>query len=160
MSHARDSRFIAALRDRVRGEVREAEPLGRYSTYRIGGPATVLLPVSAEDVGRAMVLAVAQGVPWFALGLGSNLLLPDEGMEALVIRLGKGLDRCDHLGQGRWRLGAGLPQPLAARKSSEAGFAGLHRFVGVPGTVGGGVSMNAGCHGGDWAEIVRRVTVV
>jgi UDP-N-acetylmuramate dehydrogenase len=160
MNHARDSRFIAALRDRVRGEVREAEPLGRYSTYRIGGPATVLLPASAEDVGRAMAFAGEQGVPWFALGLGSNLLLPDEGMEALVIRLGKGLDRCDSLSGARWRLGAGLPQPLAARRSAEAGFAGLHRFVGVPGTVGGGVYMNAGCHGGDWAGIVRRVTVV
>jgi UDP-N-acetylmuramate dehydrogenase len=160
MSYARDSRFIAALRNRVRGEVGEAEPLGRYSTYRIGGPATVLLPVSAEDVGHAMVFAAEQGVPWFALGLGSNLLLPDEGMEALVIRLGKGLDRCDDLGQGRWHLGAGLPQPLAARRSAEAGFAGLHRFVGVPGTVGGGVYMNAGCHGGDWAAIVHRVTVV
>jgi len=160
MSHARDSRFIAALRDRVRGEVKEAEPLGRYSTYRIGGPATVLLPGSAEDVGRAMAFAVEQGVPWFALGLGSNLLLPDEGMEALVIRLGKGLDRCDPLSGARWRLGAGLPQPLAARRSAEAGFAGLHRFVGVPGTVGGGVFMNAGCHGGDWAGIVRQVTVV
>jgi UDP-N-acetylmuramate dehydrogenase len=160
MSHARDSGFIAALRDRVRGEVRVAEPLGRYSTYRIGGPATVLLPASPEDVGRAMVFAVGQGVPWFALGLGSNLLLPDEGMEALVIRLGRGLDRCDFLGEARWSLGAGLPQPLAARRSAEAGFAGLHRFVGVPGTVGGGVYMNAGCHGGDWAGIVRRVTVV
>lgn len=160
MSHARDSRFVAALRDRVRGEVREAELLGRYSTYRIGGPATVLLPASAEDVGRAMVFAGEQGVPWFALGLGSNLLLPDEGMEALVIRLGKGLDRCDSLSEARWRLGAGLPQPLAARRSAEAGFSGLHRFVGVPGTVGGGVYMNAGCHGGDWAGIVRGVTAV
>lgn len=160
MTSARDSRFVEALRARVRGEVREAEPLGRYSTYRIGGPATILFPASSEDVGRALTFAVEQGVPWFALGLGSNLLLPDEGLDALVIRLGKGLDRCEDLGQGLWRLGAGLPQPLAARRSAEAGFAGLHRFIGVPGTVGGGVYMNAGCHGGDWAEIVRRVTVV
>jgi UDP-N-acetylmuramate dehydrogenase len=104
-------------------------------------------------------LARESGVPWFAIGLGSNILLPDEGLEALVIRMGKGLD---HLRQSddRWTVGAGLPAPLAARRTAEAGFAGLHIFVGVPGTVGGGVYMNAGCHGGDWSEVVERVTVV
>jgi UDP-N-acetylmuramate dehydrogenase len=160
MTSARDPRFVAALRERVRGDVREAEPLARYSTYRIGGPATLVLPRVAEDVGRALTLAAESDVPWFALGLGSNLLLPDEGLDALVIRLGKGLDQLDHLGGGRWRFGAGLPQPLAARKTSECGFKGVHRFVGVPGSVGGGVYMNAGCHGGDWAGVVESVTVV
>ncbi|MEO8089993.1 MAG: UDP-N-acetylmuramate dehydrogenase [Gemmatimonadales bacterium] len=141
------------------GKVREAEPVGRYSTYRIGGPATVLLPATPEDVGTALTLAAEAGVPWFALGLGSNLLLPDQGLDALVIRMGKGLDRLERNG-GNWTVGAGLPAPIAARRTAEAGFAGLHIFVGVPGTVGGGVYMNAGCHGGDWAEIVERVTVV
>lgn len=60
----------------------------------------------------------------------------------------------------RWTVGAGLPAPLAARRTAAAGFAGLHIFVGVPGTAGGGVYMNAGCHGGDWAEVVESVTVV
>jgi len=60
----------------------------------------------------------------------------------------------------RWRIGAGLPAPLAARRTAEAGQAGLHKFVGVPGSVGGGVYMNAGCHGGDWAEVVEQVAVV
>jgi UDP-N-acetylmuramate dehydrogenase len=143
----------------VGGKVREAEPVGRYSTYRIGGPATVLLPASPEDVGAALTLAGEAGIPWFAIGLGSNLLLPDEGLDALVIRLGKGLDRLERNGDD-WTVGAGLPAPLAARRTAEAGFAGLHIFVGVPGTVGGGVYMNAGCHGGDWSEIVERVTVV
>jgi UDP-N-acetylmuramate dehydrogenase len=143
----------------VSGKVREAEPVGRYSTYRIGGPATVLLPATPEDVGAALTLAGEAGVPWFAIGLGSNLLLPDEGLDALVIRLGKGLDRLERNGDD-WTMGAGLPAPLAARRTAEAGFAGLHIFVGVPGTVGGGVYMNAGCHGGDWSEIVERVTVV
>ncbi len=133
--------------------------MGRYSTYRIGGPATVLLPATPEDVGTALTLAAEAGVPWFALGLGSNLLLPDEGLDALVIRLGKGLDRLERAGDN-WTVGAGLPAPIAARRTAEAGFAGLHIFVGVPGTVGGGVYMNAGCHGGDWSEIVQRVTVV
>ena len=156
---ARDPAFAAGLRARVRGEVREGEALGRYSTYRIGGPATVLLAGSVEDVGAAVRFAVAEGVPWFALGLGSNILLPDAGLDALVIRLGKGLDQLVRDGT-RWRLGAGLPAPLAARRTAEAGHAGLHRFVGVPGTVGGGIYMNAGCHGGEWADVIERVTVV
>ncbi len=156
---ARDSGFAAALQERVRGQVREAEALGRYSTYRIGGPATVLLPAGAEDVSVALRLAHSAGVPWFALGLGSNILLPDEGLDALVIRLGKGLDRLEQEGD-RWTVGAGLPAPLAARRTAAAGYAGLHIFVGVPGSVGGGVYMNAGCHGGDWSEVVESVTVV
>jgi UDP-N-acetylmuramate dehydrogenase len=156
---ARAPAFAHALRARVQGEVREAEALARYSTYRIGGPATVVLPAGPEDVATALGMAHAAGVPWFAVGLGSNILLPDEGLDALVIRLGKGLD---HLRQNGdcWVVGAGLPAPLAARRTTSAGFAGLHIFVGVPGTVGGGVYMNAGCHGGDWSEVVERVTVV
>jgi UDP-N-acetylmuramate dehydrogenase len=156
---ARAPDFIAALRERVQGTVQDAESLGRYSTYRIGGPATVLLPKSGEDVGQAIKLAHESGISWFALGLGSNILLPDEGLDALVIRMGKGLDRL-HREDDLWTAGAGLPAPLAARRTAEAGFAGLHIFVGVPGTVGGGVYMNAGCHGGDWSEVVQRVTVV
>lgn len=156
---ARDPKFVAALRSRVAGKVRESEPVARYSTYRIGGPATVLLPASPEDVGAALSLAREAGLPWFTIGLGSNILLPDEGLDALVIRIGKGLDRVTQSGDS-WTIGAGLPAPLAARRTAEAGFAGLHIFVGVPGTTGGGVYMNAGCHGGDWAEVVQRVTVV
>jgi UDP-N-acetylmuramate dehydrogenase len=156
---ARDPAFARALRAKLRGEVREGEALARYSTYRIGGPATVVLPAGPADVGLALRAAHEAGIPWFAVGLGSNILLPDEGLDALVIRLGKGLDALRQDGE-RWTIGAGLPAPLAARRTAAAGFAGLHIFVGVPGTVGGGVYMNAGCHGGDWAEVVERVTVV
>ena len=156
---ARDPAFAAALRPKLRGEVREAESLARYSTYRIGGPATVVLPANAEDVAVALRAAHEAGVPWFAIGLGSNILLPDEGLDALVIRVGRGLDGLQQEGEC-WTVGAGLPAPLAARRTAAAGFGGLHIFVGVPGSVGGGVFMNAGCHGGDWSEVVERVTVV
>jgi len=156
---ARDPGFIASLRARVRGEVRADEPLARYSTYRIGGPATVLLPAVSDDVGVALRAATDAGVPWFALGLGSNILLPDEGMDALVIRLGKGLDRLAR-DADRWTIGAGLPAPLAARRTAAAGWFGLHKFVGVPGTVGGGVYMNAGCHGAEWSDFVESVLVI
>ena len=156
---ARDPGFARALRERLRGEVREGEALARYSTYRIGGPATVVLPATPEDVGLALRAAHEAGLSSFALGLGSNILLPDEGLDALVIRLGKGLDDLRQEGD-RWTVGAGLPAPLAARRTAAAGFAGLHVFVGVPGSAGGGVYMNAGCHGADWSEVVERVTVV
>ena len=159
MTTARNPAFVAALRAAVRGEVRTEEPLARYSTYRIGGPATVLLPAVNADVGVALRMAAAAGVPWFAVGLGSNILLPDEGMDALVIRLGKGLDRLDRDGD-RWTVGAGLPVPLAARRTAASGWFGLHKFVGVPGTAGGGVYMNAGCHGAEWSDFVESVLVV
>lgn len=159
MTTARDPGFLALLRERLAGEVRAEEPLARSSTYRIGGPATVVLPATIEDVAAAIRAAAEAGIRVFPLGLGSNVLLPDEGLEALVVRLGKGLDwmRADG---ATWRLGAGLPAPLAARRTAEAGWAGLHTMVGVPGTVGGGVYMNAGCHGGDWAGVVTTVTAV
>jgi UDP-N-acetylmuramate dehydrogenase len=157
--NARDSGFARALRSRVQGAVKEAEPLARYSTYRIGGPATVLMATSAADVSVALETCLDSAVPWFALGLGSNILLPDEGMDALVIRIGKGMDRIQNDG-ARWKIGAGLPAPLAARRTAEAGWAGLHVMVGVPGSVGGGVYMNAGCHGAEWSEVIQSVTVV
>lgn len=160
MTSARDPAALRRFREALGpGQVREAEPLARYSTYRIGGPATVATPGTVEQVSAVLGAAADLGVPVFPLGLGSNVLLPDEGLEALVLRVGKGLDAAWSDGE-RWRFGAGLPAPLAARRTAEAGRAGLHMMVGVPGTVGGGVYMNAGCHGGEWADVVTRVTVV
>jgi UDP-N-acetylmuramate dehydrogenase len=155
----RDPTVVARLREAVRGEVREAEPLARYSTYRLGGPATIVIPQSTEDVVAALAVAGEARVPWFVLGLGSNVLLPDEGLDAIVIRLGKGLDRQVADGE-RWTFGAGVPAPIAARKSAQAGWAGIQMMVGVPGTVGGGVYMNAGCHGGQWSDTVQEVLAV
>lgn len=159
MSTARDSAFVASLGTLVRGELRENEILARWSTYRIGGPATTLFPADAEDVAQALRHCAASGVPWFALGLGSNLLFPDEGLDALVIRVGRGLDRL-HQDGPRFTLGAGLPAPLAAKRTAAAGYGGIHKMVGVPGSVGGGVVMNAGCHHAEWRDTVTSVLVV
>jgi len=156
---ARDPAFTELLRRKVRGAVREGDPLARYTSYRIGGPATVFDPADAEDLTAGLMVARRSGVHTFVLGLGSNVLLPDAGMAALVVRVGKGLQRSDHT-DSLWRFGAGLPAPLVARRTAEAGWSGLEMMVGVPGTVGGGVYMNAGCHGGQWADVVRRVWVV
>jgi UDP-N-acetylmuramate dehydrogenase len=157
--NGRDPGFVTALTAGVRGEVRPDASLARLTTYRIGGPATVFLPSGPEDLSIGLRLAAGAGVPVFLLGLGSNVLLPDEGMEALVIRLGKGLDAIRRE-DDRWWFGAGLPAPLAARRTAEQGMAGLHMMVGVPGTVGGGIFMNAGCHGGQWSDVTTRVTVL
>src|SRR3972149_5857598 len=104
---ARERRFAAALAKVVRGEVKRGASLARYSTYRIGGAATVFQPASPEDAVRGLGEAQRAGVAVFPLGLGSNVLLPDEGLEALVVRLGRGLDGVRSEGD-RWWGGAGF----------------------------------------------------
>jgi UDP-N-acetylmuramate dehydrogenase len=144
----------------VQGVVLEGTPLAQYCTYRIGGPAHFLVePAVPADVAGALRFAAERGLPWLALGLGSNVLISDRGFAGVVIRLGRGLDEVAVSG-GTWQVGAGLPTPLLAKRTAAQGFGGLHRMVGVPGTVGGGVAMNAGCHGQTFADVVRSVTVV
>src|SRR5713101_2347746 len=142
------------------GKLLENEPLARYTTWRIGGPARYLaLPADTEDVVRALELAQERGLPWLVLGLGSNVLVKDGGFPGVVIRMGKGLDRFEMKGATAI-VGAGMPTPILARRTAEAGFAGVERFIGIPGTVGGGIYMNAGCHGAEFAEVVTEVTVM
>jgi len=108
---------------------------------------------------RALELARDRGLPWIVLGLGSNVLVKDGGFPGVVIRMGKGLDRFEMKGATAI-VGAGMPTPILARRTAEAGFAGVERFIGIPGTVGGGIYMNAGCHGAEFAEVVTEVTVM
>ena len=145
---------------KFRGKLLENEPLSRYTTWRIGGPARYLaLPADSEDVVRALELAQQRGLPHLVIGLGSNLLVKDGGFPGVVIRRGKGIDRFEMKGATAI-VGAGLPTPLLARRTADAGFAGVERFVGIPGSVGGGIFMNAGCHGAEFAEVVTEVTVM
>ena len=145
---------------KFRGKLLENELLSRSTTYRIGGPARYLLnPAEVEDVEKALQFAQEKGVPWLVLGLGSNVLVKDGGFSGLVIRLGKGLDKFEMKGATAI-VGAGMPTPLLARRTADAGFAGVERFIGIPGTVGGGVYMNAGAHGAEFAEVVTEVTVM
>jgi len=140
--------------------VLEQEPLSRYTTWRIGGPARYLvLPADVEDVVRALEMARDRGLPWLVLGLGSNVLVKDSGFPGVVIRPGKGMDRFEMKGATAI-VGAGLPTPLLARRTAELGFVGVERFIGIPGTVGGGIYMNAGCHGAEFAEVLTDVTVM
>jgi UDP-N-acetylmuramate dehydrogenase len=148
---------------KFRGKLLEHEPLARYTTWRLGGPARYLvLPADADDVVKALDLARDRGLPWIVLGLGSNVLVKDGGFPGVVIRIGppgKGLDRFEMKGATAI-VGAGTPTPLLARRTAEAGFAGVERFIGIPGAVGGGIYMNAGCHGAEFAEVVTEVTVM
>src|SRR5438270_3852047 len=145
---------------KFRGKLLENEPLARYNTWRIGGPARYLaMPADSEDVVRALELAQDRGLPWIVLGLGSNVLVKDGGFPGIVIRMGKGLDRFEMKGATAI-VGGGMPTPILARRTAEAGFVGIERFVGIPGTVGGGIYMNAGCHGAEFAEVVTEVTVM
>lgn len=150
----------APAKVKFRGKLLENEPLARYTTWRIGGPARYLaMPADSEDVVRALELAQDRGVPWVVLGLGSNVLVKDGGFPGVVIRMGKGLDRFEMKGATAI-VGAGMPTPILARRTAEAGFVGVERFVGIPGTVGGGIYMNAGCHGAEFSEIITEVTVM
>jgi len=152
--------WIADLRRSCPGRVKVDEPLGPYTTYRIGGPADALLePESMAQVQQALTQVRARGIPWLALGLGSNVLVADTGFRGLVIRMGRALSEVREHAEG-WEVGAGFPTPLLARRTARAGLAGVHRLVGVPGTVGGGVYMNAGAHGQEFRQVVRSVTLV
>lgn len=148
----------------LEGRLLPNEPLAVYTTYRIGGPAeAVVEPASTKDVVETLRFCAGRGIRWMALGLGSNLLVADAGFPGVVIRLGRGLDTVEWEvgGDGSvWRVGAGVPTPHLARRTARRGLAGVHRLVGVPGSVGGGVYMNAGAHGQDFASVVQSVECV
>ena len=139
------------------------EPLVRYNTSRIGGPAAaVLLPHAAEDVAEALAFCSKSGLAWVALGLGSNVLISDDGFPGLVIRIGKGLDGVLERGEDNhvWRVAAGMPTPRLARATALAGLTGIHKLVGIPGTVGGGVATNAGANGQEYCQVVQSIEAV
>ena len=136
------------------GAFKNDEPLAKHTTFRIGGPARYhFTPGTPEAAAAAVQWARQEKVPVLVLGLGSNVLIKDAGFPGLVLKLGKGLDNVEMRGKD-WKVGAGLPTPLLARRSAEAGLIGMQRLIGVPGTVGGGVFMNAGAHGQDFASVL------
>lgn len=143
---------------------RLGEPLGARTTYRVGGPAAVLVTVSGEDdlvlLRDALRRAGAEGrVPLLVLGKGSNLLVSDAGFDGVVVCLGKPFELVELPEPGGApvvRAGGGCGLPVLARRTVEAGLRGLEWAVGVPGSVGGALRMNAGGHGSDVAATLRR----
>lgn len=150
------------LATRVQGQVTFGAQLARYTTFRIGGPATALVsPDSTQDVVEVVRLCFQSGTSWLPLGLGSNMLVADGGFDGVVIHMGRAMGSIDRSGDGEeWRVGAGLPTPRLARRTAKAGLNGIQKLIGVPGTVGGGVAMNAGAHGQDFSQTVRSVELV
>jgi UDP-N-acetylenolpyruvoylglucosamine reductase len=135
-------------------------PLGRLTTVGIGGPARHFArPGTLGELEEALVWAGERGLDVFTIGLGSNLLIADEGVEALVLRLEGELAEARAEG-GLLVAGGGAVNAVALHRARAAGLGGFEFASAIPGTVGGGVQMNAGAYGGDWKAILERALVV
>ena len=138
----------------VRGRLLPDAPLAPYTWFRVGGPADVLfLPADEADLA-AFLSALDPGVPVTPLGVGSNLLVRDGGLEGVAVRLGRGFNGVEVQGDARLRAGAAVPDAQLAKAAADAGVAGLEFYRGVPGTVGGACVMNAGCYGAETKDVL------
>ncbi|HUQ39927.1 MAG TPA: UDP-N-acetylmuramate dehydrogenase [Acidimicrobiales bacterium] len=149
-------RAAALLADRARA----GEPLGARTTYRVGGTAALLAEVGSEAGLEAIAATVAEtGIAVVAVGKGSNLLVADAGFDGLAVVLAPPLDAVAVDGT-EVVAGGAASLPVLARRTAAAGLTGLEWAVGVPGSVGGAVRMNAGGHGSEIRETLASVRVV
>ena len=141
-------------------QILEAEPMSRHTTFRIGGPAELfLVPKSTEEIAGIFKICREEGIPWFVLGNGSNLLVSDKGYQGVVIQLYKGFGEVKVQGcQITAQAGALLSQIAAAAR--EESLTGFEFAGGIPGTLGGAVVMNAGAYGGEMKDVIKEVTVL
>ncbi len=139
--------------DRVRAD----EPLARHTSYRIGGPADVLVrPDTPAELALVLREAAARGTRVTLLGGGSNMLVGDGGIRGVVVKMGRGFRRVEWRADGA-RAGAAVQLGRLARDCVTHGLAGLEHAEGIPGTVGGALFMNAGAYGGDIAGVVEAI---
>jgi UDP-N-acetylmuramate dehydrogenase len=144
----------------VRGRLLFDEPLSPFTWLRVGGPAEVVfLPEDERDLAE-FLRGLDKAVPVTTLGVGSNTLVRDGGVEGVVIRLGRGFNEVRVLDAVSISAGAAVPDAVLARQAADAGIAGLEFFAGVPGTVGGAVVMNAGCYGSETCDVIATATVM
>lgn len=134
-------------------------PLSRCTTWRIGGPCAVLLPVDLRELTAMMRWIAVENVPWSMLGRGSNLLAPSPGWDGVAVSL-QGLFRTFEIRDREIRAGGGAALPAMAGASCSAGLSGMVFAAGIPGTVGGAVFMNAGAYGEDMGGLVTAVQAV
>ena len=149
-------RFQQVLREALPGlELRAEEPMSRHTTFRVGGPAALMaLPRSAEELQTVLRLARREGIVPFFLGKGSNLLVSDRGVDGFLIKLSGGLDSIRLADGDQLEAGAGATLAQTAVFAADHGLTGLEFAHGIPGSVGGGVFMNAGAYDGELKQVL------
>jgi len=142
----------------VRGQLLQGEALAPYTWFRVGGPADALfIPADLQDL-QDFLSATPAEIPVTALGVGSNVIVRDGGVRGIVVRLaGRAFGTVEALEGARVRAGAGALDSIVARTAAKAGIAGLEFYVGVPGTIGGAVVMNAGCYGRETKDVLVEI---
>jgi UDP-N-acetylmuramate dehydrogenase len=152
--------LISELEEAQTGRVRVNEPLAKYTTWEIGGPADLLLiPENEEQLSRALTLLHRHGIPWCVLGRGSNTLVSDKGVRGAVIKLGDGFDEV-HFEGNTVTAGASYSFIKLSVMVGKEGLTGLEFAGGIPGTVGGAVYMNAGAHHSDISRILQSADII
>lgn len=148
-----------AIDVRFESRVKFDEPMSRHTSWHIGGPADVYFsPRDRADL-LAFLAALPEGTPQFWLGLGSNLLVRDGGIRGVVIDTQSGLNRLERINDTTLTCEAGVPCARLARQCIKWGLAPAEFLAGIPGTLGGALSMNAGAFGGETWPRVRSVDV-
>ncbi|MFT4935634.1 MAG: UDP-N-acetylmuramate dehydrogenase [Pseudoalteromonas distincta] len=138
----------------VRGRLLKDEPLAPFTWFRVGGVADVLfLPADAEDLA-SFLRGLDAAIPVTVLGVGSNVIIRDGGIEGVVVRLaGKAFGQVTTDGR-RVTAGAAALDAMVARAAAKAGIAGLEFYAGIPGSIGGALTMNAGCYGAETKDVL------
>jgi UDP-N-acetylmuramate dehydrogenase len=143
----------------LRGTLERNAPLARYTSWRCGGPADWLYRPADRDDLAAFLRQLPADEPVTVIGLGSNLLVRDGGVRGSVVVLHAALNGL-RAADGEIVADAGVASPKVARFAALQGYAGAEFLAGIPGTVGGALAMNAGCHGSETWQFVRQVEVV
>ena len=139
----------------VRGTYADAVDMSRHTWFGVGGPADVVFcPRDADDLAQFLASCPAD-IPLLPVGAGSNLLVRDGGVAGVVIRLNEFMTSISHDGTSV-TADAGATDADVARYAARAGLAGLEFLIGIPGTIGGGLRMNAGAYGGEFRDITLR----
>lgn len=126
----------------------ENEPMSRHTSFKVGGEARYFFKVeSVDEILDVRKRLADQNLPFFVLGNGTNLLVSDKGFGGGIITLGKSFSEVQDLGNGKFKVGAGVSLGAFARKSIKMGYSGIHKLAGIPGTLGGAIYMNAGAYG-------------
>ena len=142
-------------------ELRFQEPMSKHTSFRIGGGAEVMaFPKSRNELAEVLKVSALLDVKPAILGAGTNILAPDEGISGLVICLKDCLDGIERLDAHRIRVMAGVTMTRAAVYAANLGLSGLEFAHGIPGSVGGGVFMNAGAYGGEICQVCEEVEIM